>query len=687
MVKTNFRPFTWLYKACYNAAIKIVVHFLKRQPEIVAIYLSSSMAAGDYIYGLSDIDFIIIVNDDKESKLRAGRLYEKLSRLIPLLRDEITVFSTAEIRRGYEQGHLFIKYKFFTECKKKGRLLYGIDILSEFEELNGIQRNEFILGQLTFIWSIFLKNFLMAKNMPDTLMRNYLCYKMTSDTCKVFISSRNNQEIFNRKAALECAAAYLDRAPKIHIEKMQALAKNGFATDIPALLADTYDFYTHMLQSVIEHLPRIEECAADKEIPSRVYFDFENIDFIITDKNKHKMKALVELIQKKYNERIRSVLVCPFDILHNNPLDEEHISLFIVPEKPLSFEAITEFKAIIESDHSPQHLYLYMLTSDMAVSLGRFDPEQAHSALCPLEWMDITVLLYLSSPSSVLLGQPLKYDKTKKLVKNYFSQGLLDWLPKHETLVRESVSNSTLIRWPAIEFQAFFWHALRVKLLQASGSSEKIFIPLSSKQVYQQYKATDPDSHWLEEFHEEYKKGLGGIASSSEKYFLRAIAFLKKIYQVDGAQSNSNTPDNKLTISVVIPTFNRAMILKEALESLVAQTRKPDEVVVVDNNSSDNTKEVVENFNHGFNVIYVLEPRQGTSTARNTGIKKASGDIVVFIDDDCVADREWLHHLELPFLRDPSIGLVGGEILGCRVKGTLVEDYCIADALLRVGFR
>ncbi|MFA5389077.1 MAG: glycosyltransferase family A protein, partial [Candidatus Omnitrophota bacterium] len=116
------------------------------------------------------------------------------------------------------------------------------------------------------------------------------------------------------------------------------------------------------------------------------------------------------------------------------------------------------------------------------------------------------------------------------------------------------------------------------------------------------------------------------------------------------------------------------------------QTRLPDEVLVVDNNSSDNTREVVDNFNHGLKIKYVLERTQGTSIARNTGIKNASGDIIVFFDDDCVAEKEWLHYTELPFLKDPSIGMVGGEVLACRIKGSLIEDYCIAEAMMKLGF-
>jgi glycosyltransferase involved in cell wall biosynthesis len=126
-------------------------------------------------------------------------------------------------------------------------------------------------------------------------------------------------------------------------------------------------------------------------------------------------------------------------------------------------------------------------------------------------------------------------------------------------------------------------------------------------------------------------------------------------------------------------------MLKEALESLTTQSRLPDEVLVIDNNSSDQTKSVAESFSSRLNIRYIFEPVQGTSTARNTGIRHAWGDIIIFFDDDCIAERDWLHYMEIPFLRDPAIGMVGGEIRDCRVKGTLVEDYCIAESLLNVA--
>lgn len=146
-----------------------------------------------------------------------------------------------------------------------------------------------------------------------------------------------------------------------------------------------------------------------------------------------------------------------------------------------------------------------------------------------------------------------------------------------------------------------------------------------------------------------------------------------------------DTLKSKLRLSVVIVTFNRATMLEDTLLSVANQSRIPEEVIVVDNASSDNTKEIVSYFSNRLTIKYVFESKRGIPIARNTGIKNATGDVIVFIDDDCVADKEWLRYLELPFLRDASIGMVGGEILAHRTQGTITEEYCIADAMMRVG--
>ena len=132
---------------------------------------------------------------------------------------------------------------------------------------------------------------------------------------------------------------------------------------------------------------------------------------------------------------------------------------------------------------------------------------------------------------------------------------------------------------------------------------------------------------------------------------------------------------NSLSISVIIVTLDRAESLKETLASLVKQSKQPDEVIVVDNGSQDETKEVILSFSDRLNVRYIYEMQKGIPYARNTGIRNAANDIIAFIDDDCVADKNWLKYIEIPFIKDPHIGVVGGEVSYFRAEQGIVDEF------------
>ena len=85
-------------------------------------------------------------------------------------------------------------------------------------------------------------------------------------------------------------------------------------------------------------------------------------------------------------------------------------------------------------------------------------------------------------------------------------------------------------------------------------------------------------------------------------------------------------------VSVIIPTYNRGWILAEAIESVMAQTFRDFELIVVDDGSIDNTPEIVAAFKD--DIIFVRQKNQGVSAARNRGIHAASGRLLAFLDSD-----------------------------------------------------
>ena len=90
------------------------------------------------------------------------------------------------------------------------------------------------------------------------------------------------------------------------------------------------------------------------------------------------------------------------------------------------------------------------------------------------------------------------------------------------------------------------------------------------------------------------------------------------------------------TVSVVIPAYNVGRHIGRAIESVLGQSRRADELIVVDDGSSDQTAEVVKGY--GSAVRYIHQDNGGASAARNTGIQAAGGEWIAFLD----ADDEWL---------------------------------------------
>lgn len=104
--------------------------------------------------------------------------------------------------------------------------------------------------------------------------------------------------------------------------------------------------------------------------------------------------------------------------------------------------------------------------------------------------------------------------------------------------------------------------------------------------------------------------------------------------------------NQKPLISAIIPTKNRAELLRRALDSVAAQSYAPVEIVVIDDGSTDNTAAVVDSFRDGHSITYLKnETSQGAPAARNRGIEAAKGEFIAGLDDDDEWHPERLHQL------------------------------------------
>lgn len=125
-------------------------------------------------------------------------------------------------------------------------------------------------------------------------------------------------------------------------------------------------------------------------------------------------------------------------------------------------------------------------------------------------------------------------------------------------------------------------------------------------------------------------------------------------------------------VSVLIPTYNRAEILTTTLQAFtnVDSEGIAWELIVIDNNSRDTTREVVLSFEGHLPIRYLFEPRQGKNWALNSAIEQTKNGLLVFADDDITPCRDWLREIVASVDRWPEHVLFGGRIEPCFPPST-----------------
>lgn len=112
-----------------------------------------------------------------------------------------------------------------------------------------------------------------------------------------------------------------------------------------------------------------------------------------------------------------------------------------------------------------------------------------------------------------------------------------------------------------------------------------------------------------------------------------------------------------IRLSVVVPVLNDQYHLQNLLGALAGQTRQAEQIIVVDNGSTDRSAEIARN---AVGVTLLFEPRRGIGTAAAAGYRRANGEVIVRCDADSLPDARWLDRIALRFERDPELAALTG---------------------------
>ncbi|MBL7160152.1 MAG: glycosyltransferase [Candidatus Aenigmarchaeota archaeon] len=114
-----------------------------------------------------------------------------------------------------------------------------------------------------------------------------------------------------------------------------------------------------------------------------------------------------------------------------------------------------------------------------------------------------------------------------------------------------------------------------------------------------------------------------------------------------------------MKVSVIVPVYNSGKYIQKTIEALLEQDFRDFEIILVDDGSTDETLDIIEDFTKNKKIKLIKQKHAGPARARNNGAKKSSGDILLFTDSDCAPLRNWIREMVLPFKNEEIAGVQG----------------------------
>jgi predicted nucleotidyltransferase len=671
-VLTQFPPFTWLYRRIYALAVRLCVRRLQRIRGVIAIYLRRGLASGRPLYGLSDIDLLVMVDGKQHNRVRAQVLYhyELLRRRIPMLPEgELALYNPEEFRTLYEQSPFYRQR--FEQGRRHWQRLFGEDIFRNLPPpLTPEEERSLALQELSPAW-YYLAQELTQEDARPLFLRRYVAYKSLAEAARAQVVSQGEDPGISREAGLQRALRnYPDLAPSLKVA--QGLRRNLLSPKTIPLDALLDTFYSLTRGALAANFTEngVRRVLRLQPLPPEV-FPLPGFEAALDAVKK--ACAAVEEVE-------RAVLVprLSFDSVAELGMDLEGLAgatldaldLVLIGRRLPPAEKLRRFNSVLDPWQPLVNPYFCDLKAALALR-----PLPGRTVKTPAWDPEFFACLSSAKP----LNHNLEVAKATE-VRRPFPRA--DALEQRARTLLALFHQREVFQINTRSFFTLFWEAGRGAWLAAQARQPGgIDVPVTSAQVMEALISLTPAvAPTLRQIHGEYCREAGTGPSEALRYINWARWYalhLEELLFSTGPATLDQPPParTELTISVAIATRNRAQLLGTALQSLVDQVRPPDQVVVVDNASEDDTSAVALSFARQLNLTLLREETVGIPQARNQALKHCTGDLVAFFDDDCKAEPHWLLELEVPFLKDPHIGAVGGSLLPLTGQSELVAQF------------
>ena len=524
----SFPPFTYLFRKVYDLSIAIAVLLLKRVEGVLAIYLRRGAAKNEITYGISDIDLLVIIDESEEkqpvrfTKERVASIYNRLSRFIPLFGEvekELGMYSASEFFELYQDYDSY-KYR-FNEGKYTWRLLFGKDLVKDLPELQDKELYLPATEELKVWWPLI--NIELA---PDSaypqFKRKDLWYKAISEVSKFCLFICHGEHIQSREAALHRIKQYLTYEQRLSIDKVQGYRKD--LTSKEDLIPDELmKLFLELSGKVFNEMER-EVYGGSKG--RKAVISVPNYRDLIWDSNVLTLIEKLEThVKRELEPFLNHIALIPqvefnMDILLNSDVDS--LDLVLVEQELIPVQKLRCFNSLFEQASPLQQVEPFIAHGTIALSLQAKRPERCIKSpkQSPLFFSFLTHdPLKLSSVSVKMYHKLTQFD----LPPDFLERSILKRVAKIDKIV----SDAHVYRMKTLDFLRFFWATARTKLLSYQLDSDRVYIPVTSKQILEQLMEFSPkDAPWLNDFHVEYTKELLGKESEAYRYISNSVAFL-----------------------------------------------------------------------------------------------------------------------------------------------------------------
>ncbi len=647
VLRLRIPPFTWLYSIIYNLACVFVLRSLRRRPGLIALYLSGSLAFGRKRPGLSDIDFKILIagrRDAREIQVIRGKFLQ-LRRWFPMLGppDEKGIYFLDDLEeeyRAYPLVQLLFDPRFY-----RHHLLWGQDWLQQhpFPLLGKPELAQALPWRLKE-WN---ERILLLLDAPSFArpQRRYLLWKALADlgNFQKLLHNPDLVETGSREEALSYLATLLPDAVRPLIKALQTEHDHSFLVD---RMRDEQRF--DLWREVVRFFA----------LPPHPSGEDATIAVVAHATDWHASKdPHLQALRQAAPPDARCTLS----------------DFFFIPSNPLDADGYGAYARILHLDRPLEAKEYWTLKNAFREGdLGRepvFVVDRGRVGHCLWSIM-LDQYLVTETSSDGLLPFVLAAAKNgaSYSVCASFLEALRQRLDPLLAQLRPLLNSPALPRLGHERLLRFFFSNLRSIYLAAEASHEEmprraLHLPGGPESLIDLLSERGLDSRvasFLRSQAGALRHATGIVAWPHLRHVL-AQALEVAAHQRSWMEITP-PPEERLCLSLILITRNRACMLERCLKSVLAQSRPPDEIIVVDNGSTDDTAGVVRRFESVCPLRYVAELRPGVGRARATGCAAATGDILAFMDDDAVAEPGWLAALEEAFYLDPNVGVVGGRI-------------------------